>query len=237
MKKALFMFLTCLFLFPTAHAAELSQPHITVYGEAEEEVAPDRIVWYLNVTNKAPGLSEAAEAHARIVGEILALLKKSDIPGDDIQTSRMQFGENWNYRNSSRVKEGYYAATDIRFKLAQMDRYDELWMKFSEYDSLSVNSVTYEISDDAKYRQDLQRRALLAAREKAQRMTRVLDTEIGEPLVIEEEAPATGLSYNSTRMYTAQIKTEAGSQSAIAPGSITLSTRVTVIYRLINSTQ
>jgi len=97
MNKLLFAIFTCFLLLSTARAADLSQPHVTVYGEAEEKVAPDRMVWYLNVNNKGTVLKEVAETHARIVGEILEFLNNADIPDDAVQTSRMRFGENWNY--------------------------------------------------------------------------------------------------------------------------------------------
>jgi uncharacterized protein YggE len=235
MKKILFVIIACFLLFSWAHAADLSQPHITVYGEAEEKVTPDRMVWYLNVTNKSASLQEVAEAHTRIVGEILGYLKQADIPEEDIQTSRMRFGENWVYRNSARVKEGYFAATQIMFRLADLDRYDDFWMKLSKYDHVNINTVNFEISDDTKYLATLRDSALLAAREKAQRMAGVLDAGIGEPLVIEEEPPASGVRYESARMLASSDDGDLGSgQTAIAPGLITLQTRVTVVYRLIN---
>jgi len=123
------------------------------------------------------------------------------------------------------------------FRLKEMDRYDDFWLKFSEYENLSINSVIYEISDEAKYQEELQRRALLAAREKADHMALVLGSVLGEPLVIEEEQPDSGLPYESARMLASDGGNQGGSQSAVAPGRITLQNRVTVVYRLINSPQ
>lgn len=237
MKNALFMFLICLFLFSAAHAADLSQPHITVYGEAEEKVAPNRMVWYLNVTNKGTILKAVAEDHTRIVADVLTFLKKAGTPDEALQTSRMRFGENWAYRNSSRVKEGYFATTEIVFRLTEMDRYDDFWMKLSEYDHVSINTVNFEISDDEKLYPELRRRALISAKKKAERMARVLDSEIGEPLVIEEGFPASGSRSESTRMLAMDEASGGGGQSAVAPGQITLQEQVTVIYRLISPPQ
>ncbi len=238
MKKSLLVILTWLLLFSGARAAELSQPHISVYGEAEEKVAPDRIVWYLNVTNKGTSLKEVASRHTEIVGSILDLLKASGISKENIQTSHMQFGENWNYRNSSRVKEGYFAATDIMFKLAKMDQYENLWMKFSGYDELSINTVTYEISDEKTHYQALRQKALLAAREKAERMAGALNAEIGEPLVIEEDTPSGVYQTAKPAVMAFNERTaQSAGQAAVAPGQITLQDRIKVIFRLIPAAQ
>lgn len=237
MKKFLFITLAASILFGSAQAADLSQPHITVYGEAEESVAPDRIVWYLNVNNRGTVLKDVADRHSRIIGEVLDFLKQAEIDPDTIQTSRMQFGENWAYRNGTRVKEGYYAATDITFKLSDMDQYADVWMTLSEHDELNVTNVTFEISDEEIYFQGLRRKALLAAREKAGEMADTLGTDIGEPLVIEEEIPSSARPYAASYQLKRTEADALGGAQAVAPGKITLQKRVTVIFRLINPAQ
>jgi uncharacterized protein YggE len=149
----------------------------------------------------------------------------------------MRFGENWAYRDSNRVKEGYYAATEVMFRLTEMDRYDDFWMKLSEYNHVGIKSVSFEISDETKYHAELRQRALLAAKEKAEQMAGVLDSGIGEPLVIEETPFASGLQYESARMMATEDVAMGGGQSAVAPGRITLEAQVTVVYRLINPVQ
>ena len=231
MKKLLWIALAWAVMVSGARAADLSPPRVTVYGEAEEMVAPDRIVWYLNVTNKGADLKDVAEKHTRIVADVLSLLKQPGIESDSVQTSGMRFGENWDYRNSSRVKEGYFASTDIMFKLSEMDKYGYFWMKFSEVNDLSIGNVTYAISDNKRYDHELRKKALLAAKEKARGMAEILGAEIGEPLAIEEDIPAAVRPIAAARMLQAEGMAHGGEQ-AVAPGKITLQDRVKVIFRL-----
>ena len=235
MRNMVFGLIIGILYFSGAQAADLSQPHITVFGEAQEKVAPDRIVWYLNINNRGMDLRDVADAHARIVAGVLTLLSQSGISEDEVQTSHMRFGENWNYRNSSRVKEGYFAATDITFKLTELDRYGDFWIKLSGYEHLSINNVTYEISDEEPYFQKLRQEALLTAREKAHRMAQTLDADIGEPLAIEEETAAPESPYESVRMLSVNAGAQEG-KTALAPGKIALHCRVIVTYRLIGTT-
>lgn len=93
----------------SAAAQEIHLPHVTVFGTATTEVVPDQMLWSVRVENKGPLLENVAEAHAMLVQAVLALLKESKVEGKVIQTSRMEFGENWEFVSGSRVREGYLA--------------------------------------------------------------------------------------------------------------------------------
>ena len=93
-----------LLLFCTASNAEdRDLPEITVYGTATTMVTPDTMSWELTVRNIGRELPAVASSHAEIVQNVLKLLKKLKVPDDGIQTARMEFGENWVFRNKRRI--------------------------------------------------------------------------------------------------------------------------------------
>ena len=52
----------------------------------------------------AAEVTEVAKVNAESVKAVLAFLKEQELPEDSIQTSGMEFGENWVYKNRERVK-------------------------------------------------------------------------------------------------------------------------------------
>ncbi len=234
MKKTtviLFICLGCLLCHLSAWAGDLSIPHVTVYGEAEEQVSPDMIAWVLSLSDQGADLKTVAETHARAAADLIAFLKSSGVDADHIQTSGMRFGENRVYRNGTRVKEGYQAVTDIRFTLYDLDRYDYFWLSLAERQGLSIQDVRFGLRDDTAYRQRLQEKALQTARSTAGRMAETLSASIGEPLVVEEPTGGDALP----RIAEAQLRAQpAGDgQPSVSPGKLTLRTRLKVVFRLV----
>jgi uncharacterized protein YggE len=218
-----------------AFGGESQIPHITVYGTATTEVIPNQMKWFLRVENRGPGLDSVATEHTAAVSLVLGLLKKSKVEESSIQTSRMEFGENWEYRSSSRVREGYIASTQIYFKMTDFEGYTPLWSALSKLNTVSISSVAYDHSQRIQYQNETREKAAAAAREKAKALARALETDILEPLEIEEDMasiePWAGnrMLYNSV---TAANNAAQDQSTALAPGTIPITIRVKVTFRL-----
>ena len=239
-KTALLLISGVLFIFSSsALADDLELPHVAVYGTARKMIVPDRAVWSLNVKNTGIVLKEVADVHSDRVSAVIGYLRKMKIEEEDIQTSRMQFGENWKYRKGTRVGEGYFASTDIAFKLKEIDRYESVWMGLAEMKTLSVRGVHFEISDRKTYQRDLHAEALLEARRKATAMARTLGVEIGGPLRIEEITAADTLPLRKQRTMEAASLEAAGpgEGTAVAPGRIPVHSAVKVVFQIIDTSR
>lgn len=225
-----------LLVITQAIADEIKIPHITVTGKVKMMVEPDQMIWSVNVVNRGLSLKEVAENHSSIVGDVISLLTEMDIDKDQIQTSRMQFGENWVYKGGTRVKEGFYAHTDISFKLLKLEKYNPLWMGLSKKENVSVREVKYSISDPESYQNEARKDALISAKEKAVSMAGVLGAKLGEPLAIKED-PSFNEGYReSVSPNRVSFKAKDGSGDiSVSPGQLPVIIRVTVSFRLINS--
>ena len=220
-------------------AADDKLPGVTVYGTATVKVTPDLMVWNLTVYNRGLKLPAVAEQHATLVQQTLSFLKQRGIKDSELQTSQMEFGENWEYRNQSRVKEGYVAATRIPFRSADLAAYKPLWLGLAEISGVTVEGVSYDHSKRIDYQNETRRNAVLAAKEKAAALAKALGAEIAEPLRIEED-----LSVNeawraqdnriSAGNYIEERGTGGADQESLAPGTIPIRTRVQVTFRLVS---
>lgn len=221
-----------------ADLAEAGSSHITVTGTVITEVTPDRLVWSLALKNTGLELAQVAEKHAALSADVLKALKELGIEDKEVQTSQMEFGENMVYREREHVKEGYVASTTISFKLADLTRYKEVWLRLASMDQLSVSSVMYDHSKRIEFQKETRKKALLAAKEKAVVMAETLDARVGEVLSVSEDME-TGSGWNnranlnnSIRAIAAEGDGEKG--SSIAPGTIPIRMRVLVTFRLLN---
>ena len=221
------------------HADEAPFPRITVYGTATTEVVPDQMVWSLRVENKGTALKVVAGEHTKRVQEVLELLKQSKVDPKALQTSRMQFSENWEYRSSSRVREGYVASTEISFKTTDLDLYVRLWLGLADMPVVNVQTVTYDHTKRIDFQNQTREKAIQAAREKATASAKTLGVEIGPPLLLEEDlTPSEGWQMNWGNAVLSNNVRAAGGEGrgpleALAPGTIPIRIRVKAAFQLL----
>ncbi len=226
--------------FPEARSEEVESPHITVYGTATIQAAPNQMLWQLNVRNLSPTSEGVAEAHSATVAKALAFLKQNKIAEETIQTSRMQLGENerWNPSAQKNVQDGYVAFTDVRFTLVDFSQYSAIWMGLSAIQGVRVTSVGLDSSDRIRFQNEARATAVLAARDKARAIAETLGVKIGKPLSVEEDlSVAEGYQSRTTNVLTNSNDTRWAGISAgddpVAPGSIPIRARVKATFHLL----
>ena len=240
MKNVIAMIFAVLLAVTSVSADGVQLPHISVYGTAVTEVVPDEMIWSLKIENKGGDLEAVAREHGKQVEAVLKFLKESKVDEKSLQTSGMRFGENWEYRGSSRVKEGYVASTDIAFKMRELDKYSALWLGLAKSTAVTVESVNYEHTKRIEYRNETRQKALLAAKEKASVMAATLGAEIGEPLAVEEDmAVSEGWQGNYARNTSNVVRSlnadDEISSEGLSPGTISIKARVRISFRLMTT--
>jgi len=147
-----------------AQQSEITQPHITVYGTAVSQATPDTLRWSITVRNKGKDLEAVAREHTRIVGDVLTFIKDIEIDSDDIQTADMRFDEDFRWVDRERVRDGFFATTDISFKVLDFRKYRDLWIGLAKKKHVSVDGVSLDVSN----RIELQDETRIKALERAQ---------------------------------------------------------------------
>jgi uncharacterized protein len=225
-----------LLIVPAAKSVESEVPHIVVYGTATIQVTPNQMVWNLSVRNFNPTSTGAARAHETTIAALLAFLKQSKIEEKTIQTSRMQLGENWKYKDGERFLDGYYASTDVQFELVDFSKYSSLWIGLSGIQGVQISNVSLGHSDRIQFQNEARTRAVLAAREKARAIAETLGARIGEPLMVEEDLSiADGYRSQLPVSTNSNILVEApgGTDQSVAPGTIPVRARVKASFHLL----
>jgi uncharacterized protein len=214
----------------------LAIPHIAVTGTAVTQVTPNEMKWRLQIETKGPEVEAVAKEHLQNVVSLLQFLRSQDIDERELQSSRMQLRENWEYRVSSRMRDGYIASTDVGFTANKLETYSALWTGIAQQKNTSVSGVEFETADRIRLQEETRLNALRAARTKAEKMAAELGTRLGEPLAIEEVLDQPWMINPATNSNNT-IRNTGGSEGPnedIAVGTVAIRQKVKVVFRLIS---
>lgn len=162
-------------------------PKIFVQGEAVVYVKPDKVLITFGIeTWDKQDLLIAKQKNSEIFRKALAVLDQLDIPEKDIQTDFLSIEPR--YRDGYRREEflGYFVRNTFVVTLRKPEKLEELITKMLEAGVPYLHGVSFQTAEFKKYREEARRLALLAAREKAQKMAAVLGQTIGPPIQIQE---------------------------------------------------
>jgi uncharacterized protein len=218
-------------------AGETPLPHITVYGTAITDVVPDEMLWSVQIRIVRQSPEDASAEEAKAVKEVLSFLKQLRVDDKRVQMSQLQFGENREYSSSSWVKSGYYAKTDVAFKLTDFSQYQKLWTGLAKISGVSVESTSYDDSKRIEHRKETRKKALEAAREKAVEMAGILESQIQEPLEVEEDMSVNQWQSGNNNRNSVQNDENQNTREdgQLALGTIPIQVRVKVSFRLLTT--
>lgn len=236
MKPKLLATAACLasLLSVVVQAEYFQQPHITVYGTATTEVVPDLMRWRLYVRTNGKTSSQAANAHDQNVSAVIAFLRQQKIAEKKIQTSQLQLAEDWEYiAGRQRLQKGYYAATVVSFESPSLKNYPFLWEGLSQLPSVSIEGVLFDVSNRIQILENTRIQALLVAKKKAERLANTLETRIGQPLLIEEEASRHD-DVRTAIAFSAQSRAAETEKQSLSPGTLSIQARIKAVFHLLH---
>jgi len=221
------LFILCLsFLISTADAQQAIR-FINLTGTAEHIVDADEIVFNIQVRTTAKSLDEAKKKNDEQISNIRKILAELNIKKDDFEIHPISLGKEYEWQNNKRVDKGFFAATNVTFKLKDFSRYYEATDKLASSDNFTVNSY-YNLSNFEFYNKTTYQKALIAEKEKAEYMTKALNINIGKVLEIEE----TG-DYQPPMLMRNKMEMDSASGETIA-GKITIRKSIQVKFELID---
>lgn len=229
-RTSILFFLILILLAAAAKAEDIELPHVTVFGTAVKKVIPDKMLWNVQIMSKDQLLEDVTKKHISVVGKVTDFLNSEGIK-EDLQTSRMEFGENWIYRNGSRLKEGYFARTFVTFSMTDFTKYKKIWLGLAAINDVSVQNIDYDHTDRINIQNETRVRALHEAKSKAKILAESIGSSIAEPVLIEEEWAGDDVVMNNARAAAANFEGQA--DSSVSPGLISIRTRVKASFRLI----
>ena len=221
----------------------IDPPLITVSGQAEVRVPPDEVVFSLDVEFVDKDMLTAKKRTDDSVKEVLSIARKNNVKAEDVQTSHISVQPKYNTddleyaqrRTVKRVLVGYEVSKTVAVRLRDISRFDELLSDVLKAGVTKVSNVEFRDSQIRKHKDQARAMAMKAAQEKASLMAREIGQSIGPAYSISEGGGSNYARSNVTQNTTTTISgelSESESDSAIAPGSISVTAQVTVRFRL-----
>jgi len=214
---------------------------ITVSGQAEVRVQPDEVVFTLGVESVDKDMLAAKKRTDDSVREVLSIAKRNNVKSEDVQTSYISVQPKYNtddleYDQRRTVKRefvGYQVSKTIAVILRDISKFDSLLSDVLKAGVTRLSNVEFRDSKIRQHRDQARAMAIKAAQEKANLLAREIGQSIGPAYSIIESGAVPYAPANATqnRMDTF-TSGSSDSESAIAPGTISISAQVTVSFRL-----
>ena len=193
MKSIAIAVLSILALMPLVSAEKRSEESprtISVSGTAETKMAPDMVIWRIELSDENKILSEAKKQNDEKIESVLSLRKKLGVGEGDVETGSVRVSRE--YEHDERGNRGAFRGFSVRRSVTIRER--DL-KKFDEFlDSLVLSaemevSFNFESSKLQDVRADTRLKAVRIAREKAAAMAEAAGAKLGKVLTIDERPP------------------------------------------------
>lgn len=227
-------------LLATPLFAETPNRTISTSGEATVRVVPDQAVINLGVDSFAPTLAEATRINADVGARLLAAVKAAGIEQKDIAIDTLRL--DLRYRDANHPAkgiEGYDAERSYAITVRSIDRVEAVLRTALDAGANSIGGVQFRTSEARKHRDEARRMAIRAAYEKAQLLAGELGAKVGSPITI-SEGGSNWYGYYSRQSNnlmmqnsTQEASGSAPSDEAIAPGQLSVSASVSVVFDLL----
>lgn len=211
----------------SAHAEKLSRT-ITVVGQAEEHVVPDRARASAGVVTRAATAAQALADNNAAMEKVFESLAAAGIAAADIGTSGFGvsplFEETPGSRQVRRIV-GYQVSNTVTVLIRETDAVGTILDTLVGAGANNLRGVSFFAAPNAARQDRLRVAAVQEARRKAELMAQAAGAELGPVLSISEVDGRSPLPV-------ARLQAEASSRVPVAPGSTTIATTVTVAFEL-----
>lgn len=210
---------------------------ISTRGTATVYVEPDEALLNFSIITEGEDLREARQMNSEISKRTISYLKEAGIEAKHIQTRYLNVGVR--YRNYRDKNTRYFEASQsFNVCVTDLDRYEEIMLGLLEEGIHNLSSPTFRTTKLRETKDEARRKAIVAAREKAEMLAQELGQSIGKAHSITEvvaENNPWGQNQNSYANSVTDINATAISSNAgFAPGQLEIKASIDVSFRIIS---
>jgi uncharacterized protein YggE len=209
------------------------QAGIAVEGLGEVEAIPDTGFLTIGVSVEATTVATAREGAATAATAVIQAAKARGVVDRDIQTINFAIYPRYEYINGREPRLiGYTVSNDVVIKLRKID---DIGVVLDEAaaaggDAVRVQSIRFDIEDNARLLEQAREAAMNNARQKAEQLARLGGVTLGAPISITEfhsTAPPPELSRDDARLASAF-------QTPIQPGTGRVTVQLSVVWAIVS---
>ena len=219
---------------------------ISVNGDAVVKVQPDQIIITFGIETWDKDIRLAKQKNNDIMQKAMKVIKESGVPDKEIQTDYLSIEPRYDDSYEKKDFIGYFVRNTFVVTLSNPEKVEELVSNVLQSGVNYIHGIDFQTTEFNKYREQARELALIAAKEKAEKMASALGQSIGDPLQISEgygggdwwyynswSGWGYGRSNTMSQNVVQNIPSGSGNISeSIALGKISIKANVTVTFEL-----
>ncbi len=203
---------------------------VTTFGSAIMRVTPNVASLQFAATRLEKEPRAAFAAVHKAAKAIRSYLKQAG--HGEVNSARVTLAETRRYINNAETFVGYTARAGFHLILRDLDRLEELLVGIVDAGANEISAVTLQTERLKEHRAEARRRAVAAAREKAENYCQAGGVVLGGVVHIEDVSPEI-LTNQTTGHHRQNVEPDdEGKAEAFDPGSIVVGAAVIVSFRL-----
>jgi uncharacterized protein len=163
-----------------------NRSQISVNGDAVVKVQPDQIIITFGIETWDKDIMLAKQKNNDIMQKAMKVIKESGVPDKEIQTDYLSIEPRYDDSYEKKVFIGYFVRNTFVVTLSNPEKVEELVSNVLQSGVNYIHGIDFQTTEVKKYREQARELALIAAKEKAEKMAGALGQSIGDPLQISE---------------------------------------------------
>jgi uncharacterized protein len=229
--------IVCLLAISTNYSFAEEKRTIQVDGVGEVQVKPDIIKISFSLETIKKNMEDALEENNEKVADILDFLKDYGIAETDFSTSNMSintryyFNQNTKEYDKTKV-ESFEVRKSMSVTFRKLDNIEEFINELAEMGITSLSTFYYDVENRIPHREKAREMALIAAKDKAEKMVSVLGAKLGKVDAIDESS---NRFYDRSRVSNYVEVTKTGESSySFSYEAISIKVRIAVTFEIID---
>jgi len=153
---------------PVTAAETKDQQVIAVNGEAILTVKPDTVTISIGVTTQAASAQASMAANASRMNSLISTLTAAGIKNEEMRTLRFNVRPDYEYKTGAAARlVGFTTSNTLQFSVPATTNVGQILDKAAAAGANVIESVTYQVKDLQKYRDEALAKAMADAKRRA----------------------------------------------------------------------
>lgn len=208
---------------------------ISVSGDAEKSVSPDKAEIFLGVNTNHSSAENAQNENSRITTAVIDALKREGVAAEDIETLNYNLYPNyvWNPKTGEQEQKGYVVSNTIKITTTDFAKVGKLLQVSVDAGANQIQSVQFSLTKarENEIKKEVLAEATSSARGKAEAIAEGLGARLGSIKRVQESNVYFTPYIYGRDIALAEAKV-AASAPPISPQKATVTASVTVVYEI-----
>ena len=160
----------------------------TVTGEGTFSVQPDIAYVDVGIQKTASTVKQAQSQINESMNKIISGLKTLGVDSKNIQTSQYSINPNYDWSSSVQKITGYSANTQLKIKITDIDKINEIIDSATANGANQVNNITFDIENSEDAENSARKEAVAEANRKAEAAARAAGFKLGKIISYSENS-------------------------------------------------